>query len=71
MHPLRIGGIILILLGAFVLVWGGSLTTKRDVLTVGDLKVTASEQRTIPGWVGGLALVAGVSLVLAGLRKRA
>jgi drug/metabolite transporter (DMT)-like permease len=71
MRPLTIAGIIITLLGAVVLLWGGRFTSKRDVLTVGDLKVTASEQRTIPPWVGGLAVIAGVGLVVAGVRKRA
>jgi hypothetical protein len=72
MRPLGIAGIILILFGAFVLVRGGSFTTKRDVLRVGDIKVTADEQQAIPGWVGVLGIVAGVALVVAGSsRKRA
>jgi drug/metabolite transporter (DMT)-like permease len=66
MRPLGIAGIILILFGAFVLVRGGSFTTKRDVLRVGDVKVTADEQQTIPGWAGVLGIVAGFVLVVAG-----
>jgi len=72
MRPLSIAGIILILFGAFVLVRGGSFTTKRDVLRVGDVKVTADEQHPLPGWVGVAGIVAGVALVIAGSsRKRA
>ena len=71
MRPMGIAGIILIFLGAFVLLRGGSITTKRDVLSVGDLKVTASEHQRIPGWAGALAIVAGVGLVVAGVKKRA
>ena len=71
MRPTGIGGILLILLGAFILLRGGSFTTKRDVLSVGDLKVTASEQQTIPGWAGALAVVAGVGLLVVGVKKRA
>jgi drug/metabolite transporter (DMT)-like permease len=70
MRPTGIAGIVLILLGAFVLL-GGSFTTKREVLRIGDVKVSADEKRTIPGWAGALAIVAGVVLVVTGSKKRA
>jgi drug/metabolite transporter (DMT)-like permease len=71
MRPTGIAGIILIVFGAFVLLRGGSFTTKRDVLRVGDVKVTADEQQTIPGWAGVLSIVAGVVLLVTGSKKRA
>ena len=70
MRPLTIAGIILIAFGAFVLVRGASFTSRRDVLKVGDVKVTADEQRSIPPWAGWLAVVAGGALAVAGLRRR-
>lgn len=71
MRPAGIVGIILIILGAFVLLRGASYTTKRDVLKVGDVKVTADEQQTIPPWAGVLGIVAGAGLLVAGAKKRA
>lgn len=72
MRPYSIAGIILILFGAFVLVRGGTFTTKRDVLRVGDVKITADDQQRIPSWAGVLGIVAGVALIVAGSsRKRA
>lgn len=71
MRPAGIAGVVLVVLGALVLLLGGSFTTKREVLQVGDLKVSASEQRTIPTWAGVLSIVAGVVLVATGARKRA
>lgn len=70
MRPLIIAGIVLLGLGAFVLLRGGSFTSRRDVLKVGDVKITADEQQSIPPWVGGVAVVAGVVLIAAGARKR-
>lgn len=70
MRPLSIAGIVLIILGAIVLVRGGSFTSRRDVVKVGDLKITADEQQTIPPWVGGLAIVAGLGLVVTGGRRQ-
>ena len=70
MKPIMIvAGLVLIALGAVVLVRGGTFTSKRDVLKVGDLKVTADEQQTIPPWVGGLAVIVGIGVVAAGARR--
>lgn len=70
MRPLTIAGIILIAFGAFVLVRGASFTSRRDVLKVGDVKVTADEQRSIPPWAGWVAIVAGGAFAVAGVRRR-
>ncbi|HEY9382980.1 MAG TPA: hypothetical protein VIP80_05655 [Gemmatimonadales bacterium] len=71
MKGTTIAGIVLVLVGAFVLLRGASFTSKRDVLQVGDLKVSATEHQSIPPWVGGAVLVVGVGLLVTGLRKRA
>lgn len=71
MRRLSIVGIVIIAFGAFVLLRGASFTTRRDVLKVGDVKITADEQQSVPAWVGGVALVAGLALVVAGMRQRA
>jgi hypothetical protein len=70
MRPLTIAGILLVAFGAFVLIRGASFTSRRDVLKVGDVKVTADEQRSIPPWAGWLAVVAGGALAVAGARRR-
>jgi drug/metabolite transporter (DMT)-like permease len=71
MRPLTIAGIILIVFGVFVLVRGASFTSRRDVLKVGDVKVTADQQQTVPPWAGWLAIVGGSALAVAGTRRRA
>jgi hypothetical protein len=71
MRQLILAGILILGLGAFLLLRGGSITTRRQVLKVGDVKVTADEQQSIPPWVGGVAMVAGVALIIAGAQKRA
>jgi hypothetical protein len=70
MRQLIIAGIVLLALGAFVLVRGASFISRRDVLKVGDLKITADEQQSVPPWVGGAAMAVGVALIVAGARKR-
>ena len=72
--PMRnylIAGILILALGAFVLLRGASFTTRHDVVSVGDLKITADEQQAIPPWVGGAAVAVGAVLIVAGMRKRA
>ena len=71
MRRFMIVGIVVIAFGAFILLRGASFTSRRNVLEVGDVKITADEQRTIPAWVGGAAVVAGAALILAGMRQRA
>ena len=71
MRQLILAGILIRGLGAVLLLRGGSIATRREVLKVGDVKITADEQQSIPPWVGGVAMVAGVALIITGARKRA
>ncbi len=70
MRPLSLAGLALILVGAFLLIRGGTFTSRRDVLKVGDVKLTANEQQAIPSWVGGVAILAGAVVLAAGTRRR-
>jgi drug/metabolite transporter (DMT)-like permease len=71
MKPLAIAGILLVVLGAFIVFRGLSYGSQRSVLRVGDVRVTAEGERTIPAWVGAGAIIGGVLLVAgAGLRNR-
>jgi hypothetical protein len=63
-------GIILIGLGAFVLLKGANINSRKDVLTVGDVKITASESQSVPPWAAGIAVAAGIVLLVAGARQR-
>ena len=64
-------GVVLFALGLFVLLRGVSFSSRSNVLKVGDLKVTATEQQSIPPWVGGAAMVVGLALIVASARKLA
>ena len=70
MKILPILGVLLILAGGYVLVRGLSFTRSRDVVEVGPLKASVERQQVVPTWVGGLAVTAGLVLVIAGSRKR-
>lgn len=59
-------GILLVLAGGFVLVRGFSVTTDRTVLDVGPLQASVEEKRTVPTWLGGVGVAAGLVLIIAG-----
>ena len=65
------GGLALIIVGAAVFLRGLSFTTKREVLKVGDVSVSAEERSAIPSWAAGLAVLAGIALMTTGARRKA
>jgi hypothetical protein len=68
--PLAIVGMLLVVLGAFIVFRGLSYGSSRSVLKVGDVQVTADGPRTIPAWVGAGAIIGGVLLAVgAGMRR--
>ena len=60
MRVLQILGAILILGGLFVLIKSPSYSSDKSVLKIGSVEAKVSQQQSIPPWVGGLAVVAGV-----------
>jgi uncharacterized membrane protein YidH (DUF202 family) len=69
---MRTIGIVLVVLGVVVLVYGGiNYNRNRTVLKVGSMKVTATEQKSIsvPAVVGVVALIGGVALLVGGKRR--
>ena len=70
---MKLAGIILIVLGVLVLAYQGiRYTTQEKLVDIGSLKVTTTEKKTIPlpPIVGGVAIFAGVALILAERRKK-
>ena len=63
-------GIVLILAGGYFLFAGGTFTTKREVVDVGPVEISAEEKHPVPAWAAGLGLLAGVALVIAGVRHK-
>lgn len=67
-------GLLLIVLGVVGLVYGGiTYTRERHEVDLGPLEVNVEEQESIPipPVLGGLAIAAGVIVVVLGGRKRA
>ena len=66
-------GVLLIILGGISLTMGGfSYRTREKVLDIGPLQATAETEKkfVVPPIVGGIALAAGVALVMSGARKK-
>ena len=69
MRVLQIIGAILILGGLYVLLKSPSYSSDKSVLKIGDVEAKVSQQHAIPPWAGGAAIVAGVVLIVVGVRK--
>ena len=73
MNALTIVGIVLLIVGVVALAYQGiSYTTTEKVVDLGPLKVEAKKEKTIPlpPVLGGVAVAAGVILMIAGARRR-
>jgi hypothetical protein len=70
MRPLSLVGILLLAVGAFIVFRGLTYKSRDEVLRVGELEASVEEQRAVPTWVGGAAIVAGIVLVAAGMKRR-
>ena len=72
MKPASIVGVLLVVFGLLALIYQGFTYTKREtVVDIGPVHATADRQKTVPlpPVVGGLALVGGVVLLVAGARR--
>jgi len=70
MRPLGIVGIILIIAGVVVLAMKGvSYTKDRDAVKIAGVELSKEDKGFVPPYVGLIAVVAGVVLVVAGRRK--
>ena len=69
---MKIVAILLIVFGAISLAYGGITYTRREkVLDIGPIEATAERQRSIPlpPILGGVALAAGIGLLVVGGKK--
>ncbi len=73
MRPAGIAGVILIVVGIIAFAWGpiASYTTKENVAKLGPLEVNKENEHRVPlgPIAGGVCVVGGIILVLAGNRK--
>ena len=73
MTAARIAGLVLVAIGLVGLLWGGfSWTRERTVADIGPVDIRAEERESVPisPIVGGVALVAGIVLLVLPARRR-
>jgi len=70
MRPLAMAGLLLLVLGGFILLRGLSFTSQKSVLKVGEFQVSVEERREVTDWAGAVAVAGGLGLLLTGRRRR-
>jgi hypothetical protein len=74
MKGLALVGVVLVVMGLAALAYQGiTYTTRETVVDFGPIQATAEREKTfpLPPVLGIVAVVGGVALLLAGVRKRA
>lgn len=70
MRALQISGLVFVAIGLWVIIRPPSYSREESVFKLGELEAKMQREHSVPGWVGGLALGAGLVLVVVGLKKR-
>ena len=73
MSFMRLFGIVLIVAGILMFIFNGiNFQTEKKVVDVGPIEINKKENKHIgwPIWAGGVALLAGIGLVIADSRKK-
>jgi len=74
MKPISLAGIVLVVLGALALAYQGiNYTHQEKVFDVGPIHATTETQDRfpLPPVIGGVVLVGGIALLVAGARQKA
>ena len=72
MKPIMFAGILMIVLGVFMIAYKGITYTEREkIAEIGPIEATKETHKTIPlsPILGGLAIAGGVGLVVVGVKK--
>ena len=70
---MKVFGIILIVVGILMFVFGNvTFTSKKKVADVGPVEINKKEKKTIawPNYAGGVAIAAGLVVLIAGSKRR-
>ena len=70
MRALQISGAVLIVIGLWMVIRPPSYTREESVIKLGDIEAKMQQEHSLPGWVGGMALGAGLVLLVVGIKKR-
>ena len=70
MRALQISGLVLIAIGLWIIIRPPSYSHNESVFKFGDIEAKMQQEHRIPGWIGGMALGAGLVLFVVGVTKR-
>jgi hypothetical protein len=70
MRMTPIAGAVLVAAGVLLIARPPSYTSNESVFKLGTIEATMKQEHPLPGWVGGIAVGAGVVLVVVGLKRR-
>jgi hypothetical protein len=70
MRALQISGAVLIVIGLWMIIRPPSYSRDESVFKLGDIEAKMQREHSVPGWVGGIALGAGLVLFVVGIKKR-
>ena len=67
---LIIAGILVAALGIAAFTGRLNFNHDKEVLKVGDVSASVQEEKNVPQWIGGIAVVVGLGLIAAGAMRR-
>jgi drug/metabolite transporter (DMT)-like permease len=70
MRLLQVAGAFLIAAGMFMIIRPTSYSREESVFKLGNIEARMQQKHIVPAWVGGIALGAGLVLVVVGLKRR-
>jgi len=70
MRALQISGAVLIVIGLWIIIRPPSYSREESVFKLGDIEAKMQHEHPVPGWIGGIALGAGLVVFVVGSKKR-
>lgn len=67
---LIVAGILVAAIGIAAFLGKLNFNHDKEVLKIGDVSAKVEEQKTVPQWIGGIAVLIGAGLVVAGAMRR-
>ncbi len=67
---LILAGIILIAVGAAGFTGNLNFTQNKEVVKIGGFSASVKQDRSVPEWIGGVAVLVGLGLVAAGAMRK-
>jgi hypothetical protein len=67
---LIVAGVIIAALGVAGFLGKLNFSHDKEVLKIGDVSATVQEEKTMPQWLGGIAVLVGAGLVVAGVARK-